>query len=303
MAIEGKEKLGNRRVTGKEQYYTPQDLATGILERVVQISNASYSKPFLEPAGGTGSFMKAAQSLGFKEIYGFDIEPKHPEVKKANFLSEPLELSGAVCVTNPPFGRNNSLSIPFFNRAAMYSDVIAFIVPRSWRKWTVLNRLDDSFELIDDWDLEIDYVDELGQNTHGIGNLRTCVQVWRRLETTSRLKVTVTNHGFIEKASPKDADVAFTLFGYTCGKVETDFERVPNSTKTFFKLLRDDALTALQSVDYSRFFVHTAYTEALSVSEINYLLNEWAGLKDFEYSLIPRNPNYLGLQYGKNGLF
>jgi hypothetical protein len=206
-------------------------------------------------------------------------------------------------VTNPPFGRNNSLSIPFFNRAARYADVIAFIVPRSWRKWSVLNRLDDSFELIDDWNLDIDYVNELGDYAHGVGNLRTCVQVWKRLEANTRLTVSVANHGFIRKSSPKDADVAFTLFGHTCGKVETDFDRVPNSTKTFFRLLRDDALTALNSVDYSRFFMHTAYTEALSFVEINYLLNEWAGLKDFEYSLVPRKPNYLGLQYGEKGLF
>jgi hypothetical protein len=43
----------------------------------------------------------------------------------------------------------------------------------------------------------------------------------------------------------------------------------------FLKLKDPRALEALQSVDFSRFFLHTAYTEALSIKEINYLLNEY----------------------------
>jgi hypothetical protein len=42
----------------------------------------------------------------------------------------------------------------------------------------------------------------------------------------------------------------------------------------FLKLKHPQALAALESVDYSKFFKNTAYTEALSLTEINYLLNE-----------------------------
>jgi hypothetical protein len=40
------------------------------------------------------------------------------------------------------------------------------------------------------------------------------------------------------------------------------------------KLNHPQALVALRSVDFSRFYKSTAYTEALSIQEINYLLNE-----------------------------
>ena len=43
----------------------------------------------------------------------------------------------------------------------------------------------------------------------------------------------------------------------------------------FLKLKHPKALEALEAVDFSRFFNHTAYTEALSIKEINYLLNEY----------------------------
>jgi hypothetical protein len=299
-----KEKLGNRRVTGKEQFYTADDVAATVLDRVIASTGASPKSSFLEPAGGTGAFIKAAERAGFSDIWSVDIEPQHKRVLEGDFLRSDFDLRSAVCVSNPPFGRNNSLSVPFFNKAAQYSDVIAFIVPRSWRKWTVLNRLDPTFELVDDWDLSVDYVDVMGEYTHGVGNLRTCVQVWKKLpEGRQRLKVEVKDNGFLKKGPYSEADASFTLFGYGCGTTKTSFERKPNTTQAFFQLLRPDSLEALQAVDFSRFYNHTAFTEALSISEINYGLNEWAGMKDFEYSLVPSEPNYLGLQYVEQGLF
>ena len=46
-------------------------------------------------------------------------------------------------------------------------------------------------------------------------------------------------------------------------------------SEMFLKLNHPKALEALQSVDFSKFFNHTAYTEALSIVEINYLLNQY----------------------------
>lgn len=294
-------KLGNTRVTGKEQFYTPHGEALKVLERVLKHLADASDRPFLEPAGGTGAFIDAARGLGFSKIVSMDIEPRHADVQLGDFLASRLDLNGAVCVTNPPFGRNNALSIPFFNQAAIYSDLIAFVVPRSWRKWSVINRLDSSFHLVDDWDLEIDYVDNQGDHTHGKGNLRTCVQVWKRDPSKLRAKVSVPDHGIIQKTTPEEADVSFTLFGYGCGSVREDFPRVKNSTQAFFKLTHPRALEALRSVDYSRFYNHTAYTEALGLQEINFLLNEYLGLESMTYSLDPLADDYLGLGQSQHG--
>jgi len=43
----------------------------------------------------------------------------------------------------------------------------------------------------------------------------------------------------------------------------------------FLKFGHPRALEALQAVDFSRFYKNTAYTEALSLQEINFLLNEY----------------------------
>jgi hypothetical protein len=266
-------KLGNTRVTGKEQYYTPRPLAHTLVEYVEQVLGPLKGKKVLEPAGGTGAFIEAALVKGPLEIISFDIEPLHNQVQPGSFLDQELSEGGFITISNPPFGRNNSLSIPFFNHAASVSDAICFVVPRSWRKWSVTNRLDLNFELVFDKDLDIDYVDSTGDLISDKSRLATCFQIWRRT-LTPRLPVRIKDMGVIEKVSPKLADISLTIFGYGCGTVKQDFDRIPNTTQLFLKLNHPKALAALQSVDFSKFYKSTAYTEALSIQEINYLLNE-----------------------------
>jgi hypothetical protein len=266
-------KLGNTRVTGKEQYYTPKPLASELVEQIQRVLGPLAGKTVLEPAGGTGAFIEATLGAGAAKVISFDIEPLHELVQEGNFLEQEISERNLITVSNPPFGRNNSLSIPFFNHAASFSDAICFIVPRSWRKWSVTNRLDLQFELILDVDLELDYVDADGLPLSNKSHLATCFQIWKKTGNTRKI-VKVQDQGIIEKVSPDQADVSLTIFGYGCGKVKTDFEPVANTTQMFLKLKHPQALSALESVDYSRFFKNTAYTEALSLQEINYLLNE-----------------------------
>jgi predicted RNA methylase len=266
-------KLGNTRVTGKEQYYTPKPLALELVAQIEKVIGSLAGKTVLEPAGGTGAFIEAVQAIGVTRVISFDIEPLHELVSVGDFLEQEIKERNLITISNPPFGRNNSLSIPFFNHAAKVSDAICFIVPRSWRKWSVTNRLDLGFELALDLDIDIDYVDAAGMPLSNKNHLATCFQIWKKADAPRGL-VRVTDKGIIEKVSPELADVSLTIFGYGCGKVKTQFEPVPNTTQMFLKLSHPQALAALESVDYSKFFKNTAYTEALSLQEINYLLNE-----------------------------
>ena len=276
MSVTGKRKmLGNRRVTGKEQFYTPPSIADDVVQEVITAFPSAIGKRWLEPAGGSGAFLDAFERAGIKEYWACDIEPCDSRVSDGDFLTTSIETTPPwITVTNPPFGRNNALSVPFFNHAANCSDVIAFIVPRSWRKWSVSNRLDHRFHLVSDRDLAIDYVKADGSLISERGALKTCVQVWERRDQL-RPKVVVEDRGYIEKVKPEVADVSLTIFGHGCGKVKTDFERKPNTTQMFLRVSTPEVLAALQAVDYSRFFTRVAYTEALSIKEIFFLLNEY----------------------------
>jgi predicted RNA methylase len=265
------EKLGNRRKTGVEQYYTPKDLARKLSADLIAITGSNRS--FLEPAGGNGSFIAALESLGAKDIQAVDLYPKHPKVKNANFLEHSPSGQDLVTISNPPFGRNNSLSIPFFNHAANHSEFIAFLVPRSWRKWSVQNRLDRRFHLISDQDVAVNYVTDSGERIGVNNDLRTCFQIWQRQQTLRPI-IKVADQGLIQKCKPEQADIAVRVFGFGCGKVYRDFPREANTTLMFLTVLDARVFEVIEGLDYERFTLNTSYTRALALPELNYLLNE-----------------------------
>ena len=266
-------KLGNRRVSGTEQYYTPKDLADELVKLTLKAIPRATERTFLEPAGGTGSFIEALNMAGITAITSVDKYPMHPSVIQADFLEWETKDTDLLTISNPPFGRNNALSVPFFNRAAKFSSHIAFLVPRSWRKWSVQNRLDTRFHLVLDVDVAVQYEDVLGAKIAKRNDLRTCFQIWeKRLEL--RPVIAVPDNGFIQKSSPDEADLAVRVFGYGCGTVMDDFPRQPNTTLMFLRVLDKSIESALQDLDYERFSINTAYTRALSFQEINFLINE-----------------------------
>ena len=265
------EKLGNRRKTGVEQYYTPKDLAFELSSKLVAITGIDNT--FLEPAGGNGSFIDALSRLGAKNIEAVDLYPKHPSVLEADFLSYEPKGRNLVTVSNPPFGRNNSLSIPFFNHAAEHSDYIAFLVPRSWRKWSVQNRLDRRFHLISDQDVAVNYVTDSGQRIGANNDLRTCFQIWEK-RADPRPKLKVEDRGLVGKCTPEEAHIAIRVFGFGCGKVYREFPRVANTTLMFLTVSDVRVFEVIEGLDYERFTLNTSYTRALALPELNYLLNE-----------------------------
>lgn len=267
------EKLGNRRVTGTEQYYTPKDLALSLVGHALEYMDNSPESHFLEPAAGTGSFVAALKSHGLTNIIAIDKYPMGDGISQADFLDWDPPIENLITISNPPFGRNNALSVPFFNHAAEFSSHIAFLVPRSWRKWSVQNRLNPNFHLLSDIDVSVQYEDSKGSKIVERNDLRTCFQVWEK-RAQPRAKITVPNNGFLEKSAPEEADIAIRVFGYGCGKVIKSFPRVPNTTLMFLRVLDKSVLGLLDGLDYERFSNNTAYTKALSFPEINYLLNQ-----------------------------
>jgi len=64
--------------------------------------------------------------------------------------NQPTTTRQRICLTigNPPFGKNSSTAIAFFNQAARFSSVIALILPQTFCKNSVLRRLDRNFVMM-----------------------------------------------------------------------------------------------------------------------------------------------------------
>ena len=112
------------------------------------------------------------------------------------------------CVGNPPFGKGymNPLAKGFFNHAAKFSSLIAFIVPAKWHtSWKVHKQLDTDFGLY--------YSEKLPKNSFLFEgkpyDVNCCMQVWSRTPLGK-------NRRFLK--SPPTTHPDFDLF-LTCDNV------------------------------------------------------------------------------------
>lgn len=126
-----------------DKFYTKDEAVSkciDFLKQYVDINNYIC----LEPSAGDGAF------LSYLPRYeAYDIAPEAENITKQDFLKFEPEHKNYLTIGNPPFGSRSKLAIDFFNHAAKFSDIIAFIVPVSFMKWNVQKELSKEFCLID----------------------------------------------------------------------------------------------------------------------------------------------------------
>ena len=60
----------------------------------------------------------------------------------------------SVVIGNPPYGKNSSLAVKFLNKASELSDTVHMILPRTFRKPSVINRINPNLHLVSDKDVD-----------------------------------------------------------------------------------------------------------------------------------------------------
>ena len=136
----GKENVEN------DQYYTKENIAQMCIDSLP--FHLDWFDYIIEPSAGRGDFYRL---LPTANLVGIDIDPKISSIIKSDFFDLDFKTKGSVLtIGNPPFGKNASLAYTFFQHAAQYSDCIAFILPRTFRKPSMINRLNRRFHLVYD---------------------------------------------------------------------------------------------------------------------------------------------------------
>ena len=139
-----------------DQFYTNPKIAERFVKKVDELYDLSSYDHVIEPSMGEGFIY---DYLPTTNRIGLDIEKNHPDCLEGDFLKWKPEKSGIeyepllgknpkiAFVGNPPFGRSSGLAIEFFEHCANYSDMIAFIIPRTWMKYVIHKRLPSDFGL------------------------------------------------------------------------------------------------------------------------------------------------------------
>ena len=165
-----------------DQFYTKSEVASTCWQHftdTLPTLNRSLSDLFfVEPSAGTGAFYKLLPS---DRRLGIDLVPRCDDVKSQDFFKVtdlPFSPRDTAIIGNPPFGKRGKLAIAFFNHAACLSDIVAFIVPINFRKFTVHKHLDASMRFISKLPLPRDAFHlETGKSY----SVNTEFQIWTRL--------------------------------------------------------------------------------------------------------------------------
>lgn len=153
-----------------DKFYTKKEIAQKCVNFLCKYIDLT-KEVCLEPSAGNGAFLPW---LPHYEAY--DLYPEAEEIKRQDFLTFTSDRENFITVGNPPFGSRSKLAIDFFNKAAKYSNVIAFIVPVSFMKWNVQKELDKNFHLIDYFYLEPNSFLDRDKDF----SVRTVFQIWSK---------------------------------------------------------------------------------------------------------------------------
>jgi hypothetical protein len=211
----------------------------------------------VEPSAGTGSFLKLlpAGSLAY------DIDPKYPGIHTADFLTVKIPSDRNVAIIgNPPFGKNASTAVRFFNHAARQSSVIALILPRSFRKASIQKRLDPAFHLLRD---EVVPNDAFLFRSKPY-NVPAVFQIWERRSQPRSVRAIETRHPDFEFTGPDRADFAIQRVGAQAGRVHRNFRASPSS----HYFIRGDVEAVMAQLDFASVTGNVAGNPSLSKSEI-----------------------------------
>lgn len=199
-----------------DKFYTNPRYAQQCMS-IVESIIMPHGMHFFEPCVGTGSFY---HRMPPDRRSGVDIHPRVPGVPARNFLIQrTLNNNGlpVIVVSNPPFGRQASVAVKFFNKCASFYEVkyICFIVPLTFRKVATQNKLNDTFHLIYDEDSPYKCFILDGNEHH----VPCCFQIWER-RTEVRPKHIIKNASeYFTFCTKETADIQIKRVGTKAGEL------------------------------------------------------------------------------------
>ena len=252
-----------------DQFYTNDNIAKKCYDAIWKIFNKSDFDLFLEPSAGTGAFFKL---FPINIRIGLDLDPKMDEVQHCDFFKfEAPENKNIITIGNPPFGRVSSDAIKFFNKAAEFSKVIAFIIPKTFKKNSLQNKLNLNFKLKSSIDLP--------KNSFLFNNkpydVPCCFQIWEKSNIPRKIKNLPIDNDFFIFVKKNEADFAVRRVGGRAGKATEDILELSESSHYFLKMKtkkinKNKIIDIFNSVDYSKVSNSTAGVKSISKPELIY---------------------------------
>lgn len=228
-----------------DKFYTNPTLVALCYNQIPDLADYDL---LVEPSAGSGAFLQHPLPASIA-VKAYDILPEGANIISVDFLTlKPTEIRGTakrvLTIGNPPFGRNCSSALKFINQAAGYSDTIAFILPKSFKKVSTQNKVSLAFELVSTIDLPAN-----GFLLDGTVYDVPCVfQVWRRGLVPRDKLVTRTTTSLFTFTTANKAQLSVRRVGVYAGMAYPTTDKSPQS-HYFITLPPDSEVTTASFIE------------------------------------------------------
>lgn len=246
-----------------DAYFTPEVSSEFCVDQLQQLGWVNSNTKVLEPCVGDGSLVK---HLPTDNITACDlIDHGYPNVEVGDYLERAQDNVDLV-FTNPPFGRMGSLALKIMNKAMSECDRVAMILPSSFRKISIIDRINPWFHPVYDNDLPNKHFRLPNGETRWVNTIFQC---WERKEHRRPIIKDIFHYSsFTRRVSPTDAEFAFRTQGASAGRVLNGLDYNPASTA----FLRG-GLDRIKGHDWTGIASQTAGIPAIGLMDVAYGLH------------------------------
>jgi len=223
----------NRNIIDK--FYTKKNIVKYCINLIKKYIKINKKKDLIiEPSAGNGSFILFIKQLCNNYMF-FDIKPDNNKIIKQDFLKFNYKClfnkyNKIHIIGNPPFGRQSSLTIKFIKKSCEFSDTLSFILPKSFKKVSLKNKIPLNFHLLVQKDLPL--------NSFTINNIEhnvPCIfQIWIKKSYNRKEEIKQKSKYFIFVKKNNNPNIAIKRIGVNAGKVIYDNVNTKNKNSHYF---------------------------------------------------------------------
>lgn len=249
-----------------DRFYTQDDTVA----KCVSFLTLEKYDCIIEPSAGNGAFLNhIPQNLN---VYSYDISPEDNRITQADWLSLDKSIfndyKNILVIGNPPFGQQNSLAIKFFNESASFCEEIAFILPLSFKKKSIQNKLNLFFHLNNEIILNNCSFYLVNENKNI--NVPCVFQHWVKSNFKRKKEVGKRTSDFFDFVDKEFADFRIQRVGGNAGKAFFDLNRSSQSNYFIKNKTNIDNNIFINIINNIKFptIEYTAGPKSLSKSEL-----------------------------------
>lgn len=220
-----------------DKYYTKNNIVKYCIDLITKyIKINKKTDLIIEPSAGNGSFIPYIKKLSDNYKF-YDLKPEHSGIDKQDFLKyNPKNILNKYknihIIGNPPFGRQSSFAIKFIRKSCEFCDTLSFILPKSFKKTSLQNKVPSNFHLVVQKDLPA-YSFTVNNNDYDV----PCIfQIWikKSFERKKELKQKSKIFTFVKKE--EHPDIAIRRIGVNAGKVYDNIGEKNTNSHYFIKI-------------------------------------------------------------------